>query len=84
MKATIVRSKSKPVEIKFDNMVGGTLYNYVDGETGAAGVVLCVGTRDKQLIELSGLDIGTRWGPFQIDYRAFTFTPFVDTLKLSN
>lgn len=85
MKSTIVKAKAKPTQIKFDDMVVGTLYRFVaKDEPDETGVVLCVQIDDgNRLVELVGEDVGFVWGTEFID-ADYDFTSFTDAVTVSN
>lgn len=85
MKSVIVKTKTKPAHIKFDDMVVGTLYRFTaKDEPDETGVVLCVRTdAGSRLVELVGEDVGFVWGDEFIDAN-YVFTVFTDAVTVSN
>lgn len=85
MKSVIVKTKTKPAHIKFDDMVVGTLYRFTSkDEPDETGVVLCVRTdAGSRLVELAGEDVGFVWGDEFID-EDYVFTSFTDAVTVSN
>ena len=85
MKSVIVKAKTKPAHVKFDDMVVGTLYRFTSkDEPDETGVVLCVRTDDRdRLVELAGEDAGFVWGDTFIDEK-YVFTVFTDAVTVSN
>lgn len=85
MKSVIVKTKTKPAHIKFDDMVVGTLYRFTSkDEPDETGVVLCVRTDEGScLVELVGEDVGFVWGDMGIDDE-YDFTVFTDAVTVSN
>lgn len=85
MKSVIVKTKTKPAHIKFDAMLGGTLYRFTSkDEPDETGVVLCVRTdAGSRLVELAGKDAGFVWGDGFIDEN-YVFTVFDEAVEISN
>lgn len=85
MKSVIVKAKTKPAHVKFDDMTVGTLYRFVaKDEPDETGVVLCVRTDEgSRLVELAGEDVGFVWGDNGID-EDYVFTVFTDAVTVSN
>ena len=85
MKSTIVKATAKPTQIKFDDMVVGTLYRFTaKDEPDETGVVLCAKTdAGPRLVELVGEDVGFVWGDEFIDEN-YVFTVFTDAVTVSN
>ena len=85
MKSTIVKTKTKPAHIKFDDMVVGTLYRFTaKDEPDETGVVLCARTDEgNRLVELVGEDVAFVWGTDGLD-EGFVFTVFTDAVTVSN
>ena len=85
MKSVIVKAKTKPAHVKFDDMTVGTLYRFVaKDEPDETGVVLCVRTDvGSRLVELAGEDVGFVWGDEFIDEN-YDFTVFTDAVTVSN
>ena len=86
MKSVIVKTKTKPAHIKFDDMVVGTLYRFVTkDEPDETGVVLCAGTEvGNRLVELVGADAGLVWGTETDLDEEFVFTVFAEAVMVSN
>ena len=85
MKSVIVKTKTKPAHIKFDDMVVGTLYRFVTkDEPDETGVVLCFLTdTGRRLIEIVGNDVGFVWGNADLDDE-YVFTLFDEAVEISN
>ena len=86
MKSVIVKTKTKPAHIKFDDMVVGTLYRFTTkDEPDETGVVLCAKTDDgPHLVELVGSDAGFVWGTETNLDEEFVFTVFAEAVVVSN
>ena len=86
MKYVIVKAKTKPAHIKFDDMVVGTLYRFVTkDEPDETGVVLCARTDEgNRLVELVGADAGFVWGTETNLDEEFVFTVFAEAVMVSN
>ena len=89
MKSVIVKAKTKPAHVKFDDMTAGTLYRFVaKDEPDETGVVLCVRTDEgRRLVELAGEDdVGFVWGDEIIESidENYVFTVFIDAVTVSN